>query len=209
MRSRDLRGVFNRLADTTAEIRVRAAVVLLVGFVALAEKFGWESILGAFLAGALIGFFDSDSTAHPQFRVKLDAIGYGFLIPAFFVTSGIRLDLRGLFDSPSAIVRMMLVFVALLVARGLPTLVYRKRFTRRQLAANGLLMATSLPVIVSATQIGVQVQLITPVNAAALTCAGVLSVMVFPLITVGLLKNDASAPEHPDAPRPALSGAQN
>jgi Kef-type K+ transport system membrane component KefB len=189
--------VFDRLADTTAEIRIRGAVVLLVGFVALAEKFGLESILGAFLAGTLIGYFDSDTRAHPQFRVKLDAIGYGFLIPAFFVTSGIRLDLRLLFDSPAAIVRTVLFLVALLVARGLPTLIYRSRFSRPEMIANGLLLATSLPVIVSATQIGVQVGLITAVNAAALTCAGVLSVVIFPLLAVRAIKSAEPTPVAP------------
>ncbi|MEU9978870.1 cation:proton antiporter [Streptomyces sp. NPDC051014] len=204
MRSRDLRGVFERLADTTAEIRIRAAVVLLVGFVALAEKFGLESILGAFLAGALIGFLDTDASSHPHFRVKLEAIGYGFLIPVFFVTSGIRLDLRGLFASPSALLRVVLFTVALLVSRALPALLYRKTFTRRQLLANGLLMATSLPVIVSATQIGMAENLITPVNGAALTCAGVLSVMIFPVLAVRLLQRGAGdrddVPEHSERP---------
>lgn len=193
MRSRDLRGVFDRLADTTAEIRVRAAVVLLVGFVALAEKFGLESILGAFLAGALTGLLDSNASAHPQFQVKLEAIGYGFLIPVFFVASGIRLDLRGLFASPVALIRVVFFTLALLLARGLPALVYRHDFTRRQAAAYGLLMATSLPVIVSATQIGVQVKLITPVNGAALTCAGVLSVMIFPAVVVKLMQGGPAA----------------
>ncbi|MFJ5643569.1 cation:proton antiporter [Streptomyces sp. NPDC093223] len=204
MRSRDLRGVFERLADTTAEIRIRAAVVLLVGFVALAEKFGLESILGAFLAGALIGFLDTDASSHPHFRVKLEAIGYGFLIPVFFVTSGIRLDLRGLFASPSALLRVVLFTVALLLSRALPALLYRKTFTRRQLLANGLLMATSLPVIVSATQIGMAENLITPVNGAALTCAGVLSVMIFPVLAVRLLQGGArdrdDVPEHSERP---------
>ncbi|MFI6019250.1 cation:proton antiporter [Streptomyces sp. NPDC051287] len=204
MRSRDLRGVFERLADTTAEIRIRAAVVLLVGFVALAEKFGLESILGAFLAGALIGFLDADASSHPHFRVKLEAIGYGFLIPVFFVTSGIRLDLRGLFASPSALLRVLLFTVALLVSRALPALLYRKTFPRRHLLANGLLMATSLPVIVSATQIGIAENLITPVNGAALTCAGVLSVMIFPVLAVRLLQGGAmdrnGVPEHSRRP---------
>ena len=89
-----------RLQDTTAEIRVRAAVVLLVGFVALAAQLGLETILGAFLAGAVVGLVDRDTTSHPHFRTKLEAIGYGFLIPVFFVASGLRLDLGGLIDEP-------------------------------------------------------------------------------------------------------------
>ena len=95
-----------RLQDTTAEIRVRASVVLLVGFVALADRLGLETILGAFLAGAVVGLVDRDSTSHPHFRTKLEALGYGFLIPVFFVSSGLRLDLAGLLDQPSALARV-------------------------------------------------------------------------------------------------------
>jgi hypothetical protein len=101
-RSRRLGQVLVRLQDTTAEIRVRFAVLLLVAFTVLAERFGLESILGAFLAGAIVGLVDRDSSSHPSFRTKLDAIGYGFLVPVFFVSSGIRLDLTGLLHSPSA-----------------------------------------------------------------------------------------------------------
>jgi Kef-type K+ transport system membrane component KefB len=71
--------VLVRLQDTTAEIRVRFAVLLLVAFTVLAQRFGLESILGAFLAGAVIGLVDRDSSSHPQFRTKLEAIGYGFV----------------------------------------------------------------------------------------------------------------------------------
>ena len=72
--------VLLRLQDTTAEIRVRMTVALLIGFVALAERFGLKTILGAFLAGAVVSLLDRDSASHPHFRIKLDAIGYGFLV---------------------------------------------------------------------------------------------------------------------------------
>ena len=74
----------------------------MIGFVALAVNVGLEAILGAFIAGAVLNFVDRDTMSHPQFRVKLDAIGYGFVIPVFFVASGMKLDLEGLFSSPAA-----------------------------------------------------------------------------------------------------------
>ena len=120
-----------RLQDTTAQIRVRAAVVLLVAFVALAERFGLESILGAFMAGAVVGLVDRDSVSHPNFRLKLEAIGYGFLIPVFFVSSGLRLDLSGLMENPAALARVPVFLVALLVVRGLPALLFSRLFDRR------------------------------------------------------------------------------
>jgi Kef-type K+ transport system membrane component KefB len=130
--------LLERLQDTTAEIRVRAAVVLLVAFVALAERFGLESILGAFLAGAVVAMVDRDTASHPHFRTKLQAIGYGFLIPVFFITGGMRLDLRGLFDRPAALLTVPLFLLALLIIRGVPALFYRPLLGARLTLAAGL-----------------------------------------------------------------------
>ncbi|PKW17653.1 cation:proton antiporter [Saccharopolyspora spinosa] len=191
-RSMRLGDLFLRLQDTTAEIRVRAAVVLLVAFVVLAEGFGLESILGAFLAGAVVGFVDRDSATHPHFRTKLEAIGYGFLIPVFFVASGVQLDLGGLIATPSALLRVPLFLLALLLVRGAPALLYQRSLGTRSSVAAGLLQATSLPFLVAATQIGVALGLMTPVTAAALICAGLLSVLLFPAAALALLRKPAS-----------------
>jgi Kef-type K+ transport system membrane component KefB len=187
-RSMRLGDVLTALQDTTAEIRVRFAVVLLVGFVVLAERFGLESILGAFLAGAVVGLVDRDSSSHPHFRIKLESIGYGFLVPVFFVTSGLRLDLSGLLDSPSALVRVPLFLLALLLIRGLPALLYISAIGRRSALAAGLLQATSLPFIVAATQIGMDLGELSAVNGAALVMAGLLSVLIFPPIALGIMR---------------------
>jgi Kef-type K+ transport system membrane component KefB len=144
-RSMRLGQVLVRLQDTTAEIRVRFAVLLLVAFTVLAERFGLESILGAFMAGAIVGLVDRDSSSHPNLRGKLDAIGYGFLVPVFFVSSGIRLNLTGLLHSPSALVRVPLFLLALLAVRGLPALLGLRANGTRPTLALGLLQATSLP----------------------------------------------------------------
>ena len=193
-RSVRLGQVLVRLQDTTAEIRVRFAVLLLVAFTVLAEKFGLESILGAFLAGAIVGLVDRDSSSHPNFRTKLDAIGYGFLVPVFFVSSGIRLDLTGLLHSPSALARVPVFLLALLVVRGLPAFIGLRTNGTKPTLALGLLQATSLPFIVTATQIGVALGKISSVTAAAPVCAGLLSVLIFPLIALVLLRQDEQAP---------------
>ncbi len=192
-RSMRLGQVLVRLQDTTAEIRVRFAVLLLVAFTVLAERFGLESILGAFLAGAIVGLVDRDSSSHPNFRTKLDAIGYGFLIPVFFVASGVRLNLTGLLHSPSALVRVPVFLLALLVVRGLPAFIGLRANGTKPTLALGLLQATSLPFIVTATQIGVAVGKISSVTAAALVCAGLLSVLIFPLIALVLLRQGEQA----------------
>jgi Kef-type K+ transport system membrane component KefB len=201
-RSMRLGEVLLRLQDTTAEIRVRLVVLLLIGFAVLAERFGLESILGAFVAGALVGALDKDAASHPHLRAKLEAIGYGFLVPVFFVASGLRLDLSGLRENPAAAARVPLFLLALLVVRGVPAALYVPTLGRRAAGAAALLQATSLPFIVAATQIGVATGELSPVNAAALVCAGLLSVLVFPPVALGLLRRTGEEPAPAIAERP-------
>ena len=207
-RSMRLGEVLIRQQDTTAEIRVRFAVLLLVAFTALAERFGLESILGAFLAGAIVGLVDRDSASHPNFHAKLEAIGYGFLVPVFFVSSGIRLDLTGLLHSPSALVRVPVFLLALLVVRGLPALLGLRANGPRATLALALLQATSLPFLVTITQIGVVLGKITPVTAAALVCAGLLSVMIFPLLALANLRSREREPAEAESTEPGAAAAE-
>jgi Kef-type K+ transport system membrane component KefB len=179
-RNRRIDAVLVALQDTTAEIRVRIAVALLVGFVALAASVGLETILGAFLAGAVLSAVDHDTATHPNFRLKLEAIGYGFVIPVFFVSSGLRFDLDALTQDVSAAARVPLFLAALLAVRFLPALLYRRPLGHRAAIVAGLLQATSLPFIVTAADIGAALDVISPATAAALISAGLLSVLVFP-----------------------------
>src|SRR5947209_6589293 len=188
-RSARIAAVLLRLQDTTAQIRVRGAFVLLVAFVTLASLLGLETILGAFIAGVLLRFVDGDRMmTHPQFRQKLEAIGFGVFIPVFFVTSGIRFDLPALFSSPSTILRVPVFLVALLLVRGVPALLYRPLVGSRRAVVAGLLQATSLSFIVAASQIGLELGLITRATGAALIAAGLLSVLIFPLLALTILR---------------------
>jgi Kef-type K+ transport system membrane component KefB len=188
--------MLTRLADTSAQIRIRLSVLLVVGLGALATHLGFEAILGAYIAGAILGLVDADAEQkHPLFHPKLDAIGYGFLIPVFFVTSGLTFNLSVLFSSASTLLRVPLFLLALLVVRGLPAVLYRSALASiRDVAAVGLLQATSLPFIVAATTIGLQLHAISPANAAALVAAGLLSVIIFPIISLQLLRSSAEGP---------------
>jgi len=190
-RSVRLGGVFLRLQDTTAELRVRAAVALLIGFVVLAQRVGLETIFGAFMAGVIVAALDPDTTTH-RFRAKLEGIGYGFVVPVFFITSGLQLELHQLFASPQALLRVPMFLVALLLVRGMPAVLYLKAIGVRASLAAALLQATSLPVIVTAAQIGLVLGALLPVNAAALICAGVLSTLIFPAGALAFLRRQDS-----------------
>jgi Kef-type K+ transport system membrane component KefB len=187
---------FMKLQDTTAEIRVRSAFLLLIVFVVLASKFGLEAILGAFLAGATLKLLDrDDAMTHTFFRRKLEAVGFGVFVPFFFVATGLRLDVDTLFASGSALARVPIFLGALLLIRGLPALLYRPLAERReQVLAGGLLQATSLSFLIVAGQLGVDLDLVSSVNYTALVAAGLLSVIVFPLVALSLLRR--SSQEH-------------
>src|SRR3954471_14662101 len=206
-RSRRLREDLLRLQDTTAQIRVRAALVLFVGFAALAETLGLEVILGTFIAGAILSLVDRDEVmTHPEFRRKLEAVGFGFFIPAFFVTSGVRFDLNALTASASNLLMVPVFLVALLAARGLPAIVYRRVLDGRHTAIAGIMQATSLPFIVAATAIGQNLHLIDAAGSAALIGAGLLSVPLFPLTGLVLLRQGGAPRKQPDAePAPLMA----
>jgi Kef-type K+ transport system membrane component KefB len=188
-RSTAIRTDLLRLQDTTAQIRVRGAVVLLVGFAAIADQLGLESILGAFMAGAILSLLDRDQQmTHPEFRRKLEAVGFGIFIPVFFVASGISYDLDALLASTSNVIMVPIFLAALVAARGVPALVYRRLLDGRRTAIAGLMQATSLPFIVAATAIGEELGLVSAAEGAALVGAGLLSVLLFPAIGLSLLK---------------------
>jgi Kef-type K+ transport system membrane component KefB len=198
-RSSLLRQDLVRLQDTTAQIRVRGAVVLLVGFAAIADSLGLESILGAFIAGAILSLLDKDEAmTHPEFRRKLEAVGFGLFIPVFFVTSGVNYDLDALLSSASNVLMVPVFLAALVAARGLPALMYRRMLDARKTMIAGLMQATSLPFIVAAVAIGEDLDLIDAAEGAALIGAGLLSVLLFPVIGLGLLKGADGKPKKPD-----------
>jgi len=201
-----LSDVLRRLQDTTAQIRVRAAMVLMVAFVALAEGLGLEAILGAFAAGALLSVLDRDrEMSHEHFREKLEAAGFGVFIPIFFVTSGVRFDLHALLNDPSTLALVPLFLGAILVARGVPALVLRPLVGARRALAAGLLQSTtSVAFLVAATQIGIDLDLISQSRAAALVAAGLVSVLVFPLAALMLLRSGADDDVTLPKPSPAI-----
>ncbi|MEA2425724.1 MAG: hypothetical protein QOH13_2134 [Thermoleophilaceae bacterium] len=197
-----------RLQDTTAQIRVRGAVVLLIGFAALAQQFGLEAILGAFAAGAVLTLVDQDrEMTHPLFRTKLEAVGFGLFVPVFFVATGLKFDLNALLDHPSNLVKVPIFLAALLVVRGLPAAIYRRVIGPERTLVAGVLQATSLPFIVAASTIGVEMGLMGSAESSALIAAGLLSVLIFPLTGVTLLRTRALPRSGSAAPRSSAPSA--
>jgi Kef-type K+ transport system membrane component KefB len=193
----------------TAQTTLRWTVTLLLLLLVVAEEFGLDVVLGAFLAGVVLRRW-APGDVH-ALEGKLDAIGYGFFIPVFFVASGMGLDLRSIMESPG---RLVLFFVLLLVVRGLPTLVlYRSVLPLPQRVELALLAATALPLLVALSEIGLENGSMLPENAAALVGAGVLSVLVFPAAAVLLDRRHARSTGDRDtvgsAPGEAQAGVES
>ena len=196
-----LREVVHRLENTSSQLRVRLAITFALAFSVVAEHFGLATILGAFLAGVIVRRTDETPASQEEFQGKLEAIGFGFLIPVFFVSTGVGLDITALFHSTRAIILVPVFLVALLLVRGLPALLYVRVVGRTHAIAAGFMQATSLTFIVVATVIGVQTGHQRTSTAAALVVAGLLSVVIYPPIALRMLMS----PGRPDRPvSPAL-----
>ncbi len=196
--------VLNMLQNTTARLRVRAAIMILLAAVVLAGDFGLETVLGAFMAGAILSVLHRGWADDPElFRTKLDAVAFGFFVPVFFVASGLAFDLDALFRSPSTILRVPLYVALLLLVRGLPAILYRGILNRFEIAAAGLLQATSLSFILVAVGIGRELDVMTAETAAALTVA----VLVFPASALSLLRRNQAQriEEDPSAAPPSIA----
>lgn len=183
-----LERMLNRLEDRSAQLRVRASLTLALGCGVLAFNFGFASILGAFAAGLLVRIIDlSGHAPHPQFRIKLEGIGFGFLIPIFFIATGVTFNLKALVSNGGALAQIPIFLVALLLARGLPALLYTRFVGRRRAMIAGLMQATTVTFVIVATQIGLAARQITSTTSTSLLAAGLLSAAVFPGLSVRLL----------------------
>jgi len=195
-----------RLADSSSQLTVRAILVVFLVFVALSTHLGLEAILGAFVAGALLRFLDHGGhLQNPSLKPKIEALGYGFLVPIFFVTSGVNVDLDALFDEPAHLLLIPLFVVAMLVCRGLPSyLLFRRMYDKRSALAGSVVQATNLTFIVIVASLATDTGDLDPGTSAALLAAGVISVVVYPPIAVALFPNDDELEADWDEPTDAV-----
>jgi Kef-type K+ transport system membrane component KefB len=181
----------------TSQTTLRLTVAMLFALLVVASHFGLDVVLGAFLAGAVLKRW-APGDVH-SLETKLDAVGYGFFIPVFFVSSGMSLNLHSIAQAP---LRLIVFFFLLLAVRGLPALVlYRRDLGLSQRVQMALLTATALPLLVALAEIGLSTGEMIPGNAAALVGAGVLSVVVFPGLAVALNRRSL-------APTPGATDAE-
>ena len=181
-----VRAILERGHHTSSQTALRFTMLLMILLLSLAGVFGLDVVLGAFIAGVIVRRF-SPPSSESVLQGKIEAIGFGFLIPLFFVVSGATLDIVSIVENPAPMLRF---FVYMLVARGVTQyFLYRRAIPdRRERARFSLLVATALPVVVAVTTIEVGAGIMEPSNAAALVGAGALTVLVFPLVGNALVR---------------------
>jgi Kef-type K+ transport system membrane component KefB len=190
--------MLGRHLHSSSQLPVRISVTLVVFLVYLATKLSLDVLLGAFAAGVIVRLFIRGENTG-QVTSKLEAIGFGFLIPIFFIETGINLDLHALEHKPKVLLLVPLFALLFLFTRGLPTLaVFRRVLDRAHLTALTILSSTALPLVVVITTIGVDEHKMQPQNASALVAAGMLSVLVYPILGLRPIRHYARADEAED-----------
>jgi Kef-type K+ transport system membrane component KefB len=192
------REVTTRLENTSSQLGTRAAVVLVLGMAALAAYFGFEPILGTFLAGIFIGRLLKGHDREDVTRGRLEAVGFGFLVPVFFIASGMGLDIENLF-TPEEIGQVAIFAGLLVLVRGVPAVVYRRNLSSRGTVAVGFMQATNLSFLVVAVAVGQRLELMTPPTGSALVLAGLVSAIAFPAIAQAFLATETGAIRKPSA----------
>jgi Kef-type K+ transport system membrane component KefB len=191
-----------RLIDETmhasGQLAVRVCMLLLLALVLLAVELGQDLILGAFAAGIVLGYASRDAPALEDLWPKLDAIGYGLLIPFFFIRSGMTFDLDGLLESPQSLAELPLFLALFLVVRGLPTILGRREVPPGTLGPLALMAASALPLVVAITGVGVVTGRLASDTAASMVGAAMLSVLIYPALALALLRR-AEAEAEPAA----------
>jgi Kef-type K+ transport system membrane component KefB len=192
--------------EASSQLAVRVTVVLVFGLVLLASKLGLDILLGGFVAG-LITRTALKGHELAVFESKLTAVGFGFFVPFFFVTSGIAFNLTAL-GSASAIGKLFLFFVLFLVVRGTPALVlYRGALDLRDRFALAFYSSTALPLVVAITTIAIDDGKMRSSTAAGLIGAAMLSTLVFPFVGLFLRKREeAEEGERGPGPGPSPAG---
>ncbi len=193
-----------RTFESSSQMAVRITVVLVFGLVLLAGKLGLDVLIGGFVAGMITRLALKGHELN-VFESKLTAVGFGFFIPFFFVTSGINFDLDAL-GSVGAILKLVMFFGLFLVVRGAPAmLLYRGVLNSRDRAALAFYSATELPLVVAITTIAIETGHMKSSTAAGLVGAAMLSTLVYPFVGLALRRrSEAEAEQQP----PAVAGGE-
>ena len=191
--------MLQRTLETSGQLAIRIAVVLVFALGALASSLGLDLLLGGFVAGVIVRLALRGREVS-VFESKLTAVGYGFFIPFFFITSGLKFNLTALTDDPIRLLELPLFLAMFLVVRGVPALLlYRRELDRPDRKALALFSSTELPLVVAITTIAIDRGHMRASTAASLVGAAILSTTIYPLLALRLRGDRARAEAEPSA----------
>ena len=197
--------MLQRHLHTSSQLPVRISFMLTMVLILLAAELKLDILMGSFAAGLVFRLMVVQGDDKVVDR-KLEAIGFGFLIPIFFIVSGMRFDLDALFASPKALIRMPIFLLLFLVVRGVPALVlYGRELSAKGRLSLAFFSGTALPLVVVITQLGVSSGRMLPENAASLVGAAMISVLVYPLVGLAIDRRHSGTDEAAVNPITSLS----
>ena len=193
-----MHGFVSTTLHTSGQFAIRVVFLILCALLALSIVLDLDMLLGAFAAGIIWRLLMRDASEHDREAVesKIEGVAFGFLVPVFFIYTGVTFDLGSLLAEPILFLLLPVVLVVLFVVRGLPSMLAApKGSTTRDRLSIALLGATGLPIIVAVTGIGVDEGILTTTQQTVLVAAGMLSVLVFPLLGMTLRGDRITASE--------------
>lgn len=175
---------FNRISKSTTQLDIRLAFFLIFTLVTVAERVGAENILGAFLAGMVMKLLEpSEATMD-----KLTSIGYGFFIPIFFITTGVKLDLKTLITNPNALMLIPVLVLFLLLSKLPIFLVYVRSFNKRNSIAGTFLIMTTITIVLPTLEVARKLNAITETQSDAFILAAVVVCILGPILFNSIFK---------------------
>lgn len=183
---------FDKIDKSTTQLDIRLAFFLIFTLVTFAQQIGAESILGSFLAGAVMKLLKPK----PDTEEKLSSMGYGFFIPVFFITTGVNLNLRTLFADPSSLILIPVFLIAFIMSKAAVYGAFRHRFGRRYAVAAAVVTSTTITLVLPILQVGRNLKLITTAQSGAITLAAIITCLVCPVIFNKILSKEDSKEEN-------------
>lgn len=183
---------FDKIDKSTTQLDIRLAFFLIFTLVTFAQQIGAESILGSFLAGAVMKLLKPK----PDTEEKLSSMGYGFFIPVFFITTGVNLNLRTLFTDPSSLILIPVFLIAFIMSKAAVYGAFRHRFGRRYAVAAAVVTSTTINLVLPILQVGRNLKLITTAQSGAITLAAIITCLVCPVIFNKILSKEDSKEEN-------------
>ena len=180
---------FDKIDKSTTQLDIRLAFFLIFTLVTFAEQIGAESILGSFLAGAVMKLLKPK----PDTEEKLSSMGYGFFIPVFFITTGVNLNLRTLFSDHKAIILIPIFLIAFILSKAIVYFAFRNRFGKRYASAAAILASTTITLVLPILQVGQNLKLISSAQSGAITLAAIITCLVCPVLFNKIINNDEEA----------------